>query len=124
MIRRIKEFGWTMSKLILIVEQSLSDNNVLTFYKKILSAVTVNEEEKHYYQGVHMKHYNRTTKAVQKHYVETVANICESVKGRFANILVSPIFKNIEVILDTFTWPISGDRFVRQLANIRANKSF
>ena len=108
-IRRIKEFGWTMSKLILIVEQSLSDNNVLTFYKKNLSVVTVNEEEKHYYQGVHMKHYNRTTKAVQKHYVETVANICESVKGRFANILVSPIFKNIEVILDTFTWPISGD---------------
>ena len=37
------------------------------------------------------------------------SRICSSVEKRFAGIQGSPIFKNIEVLLDTKSWPIDKD---------------
>ena len=108
-IRRIKEFTWTMAKLILIFEEAIGDDNILTNYTKFLGDVEVDQDGKHLYQNVKLKKYNRTKNGVKQHYKETVANICTSVEERFQGILHSPIFKNIETILDTSSWPMNED---------------
>ena len=43
------------------------------------------------------------------HYKETVSGICSSVEKRFGGIQESPIFKNIEVLLDKKSWPKDKD---------------
>ena len=79
---------------------------MLTFQQKFLNSIAVNEEGKHLYQNVHLKLYNGTFNATKTHYKETVSRICSSVEKRFAGIQESPIFKNIEVLLDTKSWPV------------------
>ena len=78
----------------------------MIFQQKFLNSITVNEEGKHLYQNVHLKLYNRTFNAIKTHYKEIVSRICSRVKKCFAGIQESPIFKNIEVLLDTKSWPV------------------
>ena len=54
----------------------------------------------------HLKLYNPTFNVIKTHYKETVSGICSSIEKHFAGIQESPIFKNIEVLLDTKSWPI------------------
>ena len=56
-----------------------------------------------------MKYYGMARQSVKDNYLHTVNNICKSVQDRLKNLKDSPIFKNMETILDTFSWPISGD---------------
>ena len=49
-IKRIKEFMWTMTKLVILLEQAMENANILTNFKKFLNSITVNEEGKHLYQ--------------------------------------------------------------------------
>ena len=79
-IKRIKEFTWTMGKLVTILDQALEDKTILTNYKTFLNSVTVNEDGRHLYQNVHLKQYNRTITAIKNHYVATVSNICTSIE--------------------------------------------
>ena len=108
-IKKIKEFMWIMAKLVILLEQAMENANILTNFEKFLNSITVNEEGKHLYQNLHLKLYNRTFNAIKTHYKETVSRICSSVEKRFAGIQESPIFKNIEVLLDTKSWPIDKD---------------
>ena len=52
-IKRIKEFMWTMTKLVILLEQAMENANILTNFKKFLNSITVNEEGKHLYQIVY-----------------------------------------------------------------------
>ena len=108
-IKRIKEFTWTMAKLFILLEQAMENANILTNFKKFLNSITVNEEGKHLYQNVNLKLYNSTFNVIKTHYKETVSRICSSVEKRFAGIQKSPIFKNTNVLLNTKSWPIDKD---------------
>ena len=101
----------------------MENANILTNFKKFLNSITVNEEGKHLYQNVHLKLYNRTFNAIKTHYKETVSRICSSVEKCFAGIQESPIFKNIEILLDTKSWPIDsgnfGDEAVQEISHFQ-----
>ena len=107
-IKRIQEFNWTMTKLVIVLDEALSEGTVLT-HKKFLDSVEINADGKPAYQGIQLNRYKRTKKRIQNHYLLTVSNICDSVQKRFKNILDSPIFKHIESLVDTFAWPIKED---------------
>ena len=94
-IKRIKEFTWTMAKLVILLEQAMENTNILTNFKKFLNGITVNEEGKHLYQNNHLKLYNHTFNAIKIHYKETVSRISSSVEKCFACSQEPPIFKNI-----------------------------
>ena len=121
-IKQIKEFMWTMAKLVILSVEAMENANILTNFRKFWK-VTVNEEGKHLYQNVHLKLYNCTFNAIKTHYKEIVLRICSRVKKCFAGIQESPIFKNIEVLLDTKSWPIDkdssnfGDNAVKEISS-------
>ena len=122
-IKQIKQFTSTMAKLVILLEKAMENISILTNFKKFLNSITVNEEGKHLYQNAHLKIYNRTFNAIKTHYKETVSRICSSVEKCFAGIQESPIFKNIEVLLDTKSWPIDkdssnfGDNAVKEISS-------
>ena len=94
-IKQIKEFMWTMAKLVILFEKAMENANILRNFKKFLNSITVNKEGKHLYQNVHLKLYNRTFNAIKTHYKETVSRICSGVEKRFAGIQEPLIFKNL-----------------------------
>ena len=98
-----------MTKLVIVLDEALSEGMVLTHYKNFLDSVEINADGKPAYQGIQLNRYKRTKKHIQNHYLLTVSNICDSVQKRFKNILDSPIFKHIESLVDTFAWPIKED---------------
>ena len=108
-IKRIQEFNWTMTKLVIVLDEALNEGTVLTHYKKFLDSVEINADGKPTYQGIQLNRYKRTKNIIQNHYLLTVTNICDNVQKRFKNILDSPVFKHIESLVDTFTWPIKED---------------
>ena len=108
-IKRIQEFNWTMMKLVIVLDEALSEGTVLTHYKKFLDSIEINADGKPAYQGIQLNRYKRTKKHIQNHYLLTVSNVCDSVQKGFKNILDWPIFKHIESLVDTFTWPIKED---------------
>ena len=107
-IKRIQEFNWTMTKLVIVLDEARCEGTVLT-HKKFLDSVEINADGKPAYQGIQLNRYKRTKKLIQNHYLLTVSNICDSVQKRFKNIIDSPIFKHIESLVDTFAWPIKED---------------
>ena len=103
-VKRIKEFRWTMAKLVL--DEALDkEGSALTHFTKLMKEIKVKENGKHEYQGVQLKYYNRSFQSVKDHYLINVLNICECVEQRFD----SPIFQSVESVLDIFTWPIDGN---------------
>ena len=90
--RRIKEFTWTMAKLVLVFEQALDDDNILTHYTKFLGEVEVDNDGKHVYQNVKLKQYNRTKNRVKQHYKETV-------DGSFGNTMIADIVLHFHELL-------------------------
>ena len=84
-IKRIQEFNWTMTKLVIVLDEALSEGTVLTHCKKFLGSVEINADGKPAYQGIQLNRYKRTKKRIQNHYLLTVSNICDSVQKRFKN---------------------------------------
>ena len=70
-IKRIKEFGWTMAKLVLV----LDEGSALTHFTKLMKKIEVKENGKHEYQGVQLKYYNRSFQSVKDHYLITMSNM-------------------------------------------------
>lgn len=59
-IGRIKEFKWTMAKLVIVFDDTQSkEGNHLTNYLKLISDLTISENCKKCYQGVQLKHFTR-----------------------------------------------------------------
>ena len=109
-VKRIKEFWWTMAKLVLALDEALDkEGSALTHITKLMKEIKVKENGKHEYQGVQLKYYNCSFQSVKDHYLITVSNICECVEQRFESLFDSPICESVESVLDTFTWPIDGN---------------
>lgn len=104
LIHKIKEFTWTMGKLVIILDDALSkEDSHLTNYRRLMYHLKTDETGKKYYQGFQLKHFKRASRIVWEQYLSSVANICTNVEQRFSDIKKSAIFEIIESILDTFT---------------------
>ena len=55
-IKRIQEFNWTMTKLVIVLDEVLSEGKVLT-HKKFLDSIEINADGKHAYQGIQLNRY-------------------------------------------------------------------
>ena len=86
-VKRIKEFRWTMAKLVLVLDEVLDkEGSALTHVTKLIKEIKVKENGKREYQGVQLKYYNRSFQSVKDHYLITVSNICECVEQRFDSL--------------------------------------
>ena len=109
-VKRLKEFRWTMAKLVLVLDETLDkEGSALTHFTKSMKEIKVKENGKHEYQGVQLKYYTHSFQSVKDHYLITVSNICECVEQHFESLFDSPIFESVESVRDNFTWPIDGD---------------
>ena len=109
-VKRIKEFRWTMAKQVLVLVEALDkEGSALTHFTKLMKEHKVKENGNHEYQGVQLKYYNHSFQSVKDHHLITVSNICECLEQRFESLFDSPIFESVESVLDTLTWPIDGD---------------
>ena len=122
-IRCINEFTWAMSKLRLIVENSLDgkENQVNTYLQNFISNVKKNNDE-YFYQDIKLHKYETTIARARDIYSSTITNICSKVEARFSSLLDSVIFKNIPLLLDTSAWPKDdsanfGDKEINELSD-------
>ena len=105
-IRHINEFTWAMSKLRLIVENSLdgNENQVKTCLQDFISNVKKNNDE-YFYQDIKLHKYETTIAQARDIYPSAITNIRSKVEAKFSSLLDSAIFKNIPLFLDTSAWP-------------------
>ena len=86
-VKRIKEFRWSMAKLVVVLDEVLDkEGSALTHFTKLMKEIKVKENGKHEYQGVQLKYYNHSFQSVKDHYLITVSNICECVEQRFESL--------------------------------------
>ena len=110
--KRLNEFTWRMSKLCLIIENSLhedDDGQVKTCFKTFCSKVE-NDDREFFYQGIKFTKHELTIKRAKTVYASTISNICTKVEQRFSSFVESVAFSNILLLLDTKSWP--NDDFV------------
>ena len=119
----INEFTWAMSKLRLIVENSLdgNENQVKTCLQNFISNVKKNNDE-YFYQDIKLHKYETTIARARDIYSSAITNIFSKVEARFSSLLDSVIFKNIPLLLDTSAWPKDdsanfGDKEINELSD-------
>ena len=56
-VKSIQEFRWTIAKLALVLDEALDKDTDLTHFSKFIKGVSENENGKHRYQGIQLKHY-------------------------------------------------------------------
>ena len=93
-VKQIKEFTWTMAKLVILLEQAMENVNILKNFKKFLNSITVNKQGKHLYQNLHLKLYNCIFNAIETHYKETIENLFHCRKTLCWNSRVSHFKKH------------------------------
>ena len=119
--RHLNEFTWTMSKLRLIIENSLDeddDGHVKACFKTFYLQVK-NDDSKFCYQGIKITTYELTIKRVKTVYTREISNICTKFEQRFSTFVESVVFSNILLLPDTQSWP--KDDFVT-FGNCKINK--
>ena len=105
--RLLNEFTWTMSKLHLIIESLLDENDdgpVKTCFKTFYSQFK-NDDSEFCYQGIKITKYELTIKQAQTVYTSAISNICTKFEQRFSTFVESVVFSNILLLLDTKSWP-------------------
>ena len=119
-----------MSKLQLIIENSLDENDdgqVKTCFKTFCSKVEDDNRE-FCYQSIKLEFCNQSIKLAKYEliinwaktvYPSAISNICFKVEQIFSSFVVSVAFSNILLLLDTKSWP--KDDFV-SFGNCKINK--
>ena len=110
-----------MSKLHLIIENSLGENDdgqVETCFKTFCSKVE-NDGGEFCYQDIKLTKYDLTIKWAKAVYTSAISKICTKVEQRFSSFVDSAAFSNILLLLDTKSWP--KDDFV-SFGNREINK--
>ena len=117
----LNEIAWTMSKLCLIVENSLGkddDRQVKTCFKTYLKVK--NDDSKFCYQVIKITKCELTIKQAKTVSTSAISNICSKSEQRFYMFVESVVFSNILLLLDTKSWP--KDDLIT-LGNHEINKS-
>ena len=119
--RCLNEFTWRLSKLYLIIENSLdkdNDGQMKTCFKTFCLKVE-NDDGEFCYEGIKLTKYELTIKWAKAIYASAISNICTKVEQRFSSFVESVAFSNILLLLDTKSWP--KDDFV-SFGNCDINK--
>ena len=110
-IKRINEFSWTMTKLKILIGNSLDESSKqLTNFTKFLKEVTLTENGEYKYQDVTLQNYQASLNALSNNYKEFISKINEGVEGRFSELQNSPIFANLPIIFDCKKWPQTNEQ--------------
>ena len=83
-----------MSKLRLIIENSLDENDdghVKTCFKTFCSKVE-NDDSEFCYQGIKLAKYELTIKRAKTVYTSAISNICTKLEQRFSSFVESVAF--------------------------------
>ena len=105
MLQRVQEFNWTMSKLQILVENSIDKTTrKLTNYTTLLAEITEDENRDAFYQEIKLKEFNSSKQFVERSFVDIITKICHSVDGRFGDLKCSPIYNYLVPILIS-AWP-------------------
>ena len=106
-LRRLRDFNWTMVKLKLLVENSLQGFTVspLTNYSNFLKNVCDDDSGNKLYQNIELKEFDSNCKSLKENYEDMIIKLSACVEGRFTDLNVSPVFKNMLTILDISIWP-------------------
>ena len=105
--RHLNEFTRTMSKLRLIIENSLGeddDGQVKTSFKTFCSKVE-NDDGEFCYQGIKLTKFELTIKRAKTVYASAISNIYTKVEQIFSSFLESVVFRNILLLLNSKSWP-------------------
>ena len=106
MLRRMHEFTWTMSKLQILVQNSIDGtSNRLTNYTKFLQNVTENDDGDMMYQNIKLKEFENSKRSIETSFTEIVTNICHAVEDRFGELKSNPVYNHLVTILDVSSWP-------------------
>ena len=106
MLRRIQEFGWTMSKLQTLVLDSLDGSTRrLTNYTKFLGDLVRNEEGEVGYQSIQLKNFDASQVSLESSFADIVAKVSSSVEKRFSDIKSNPLYNSLVTLLDVNSWP-------------------
>ena len=112
-IKRINEFSWTMTKLKILIPNSLDESSKwLTSFTKILKEVTLTENGEYKYQDITLHNYQASLNALSNNYKEFISKINKSVEWRFSGLQNSPIFANLPVILECKKWPQTNEQLM------------
>ena len=105
-IKRVQQFTWTMSKLKLIIDASIEneENITLIHYNRLLNEIKETDGA-YLYQGITIRIFIASKNAVDKGCSNIIVNIAENMESRFKDLTTSPIFSNLTRILDVKTWP-------------------
>ena len=77
-----------MAKLVMIFENALEQESILTNYKSFLTDIVTDDEGNRFYQNVKLKKFGKSNNAVKESYNTTVADICSSIEKRFSNLTI------------------------------------
>ena len=119
--RHLNQFTWAMSKLRLIIENSLNkddDGQVKTCFKTFSLKVR-NDGGKFCYQSIKLAKYKLAINRAKSVYITAIWNICTKVEQRFSMFMWPVAFSKILVLLDTKSRP--KDDFV-SFGNCKINK--
>ena len=106
MLRRMHKFTWTMSKLQILVQNSIDGtSNHLTNYTKFLQNVTENDDGDMMYQNIKLKEFENSKRSIETSFTEIVTNICHAVEDRFGELKSNPVYNHLVTILDVSSWP-------------------
>ena len=105
-IKRVQQFTWTISKLKLIIDTSIEneENATLTHHNHLLNEIK-GTDGTYLYQDITIKNFIASKNAVDKGYSNTIVNIAENMESRFKDLTTSPLFSNLTRILGVKTWP-------------------
>ena len=100
-IKRINEFSWTMTKLKILISNSLDKSSKqLTNFTKFLREIILTDNGENKYQDVTLHNYQVSLNALSNTCKEFISKINESAKGRFSELQNSPIFANLPIVSD------------------------
>ena len=92
-LRRLRNFNWTMAKLDILVKNSLEGSTQrLTNYTNFLQNVTEDDEGNNTtYQGIDLKQFDSSCGSLKENYGDMVAKLSSCIEGRFADLNVNVI---------------------------------
>lgn len=101
-VRRIKEFNWTMAKLQLLIDSTLSGDNADRLINTTKLFKEINESK---YQDIELVNLDIHRGSVSASFHEIITKLAITMEDRFSSLSSSPVFENLVPVLDVSSWP-------------------
>ena len=118
-VKRIKDFSSTMSKMQAFIDSALDDEGIendqtnLTHFNKVISQITLNENDYYSHQGTRSSRFEEIKAVVPQAYKDAITGISKSVAERFSDLEIHPVFRHLIPILDCRKLPSNDEAILR-----------